>query len=315
MTILRSLDNLPEPFRHGAVAIGNFDGVHRGHARIIARLIQEAKAAGGPAVVFTFDPHPVEILRPDRAPVPLTTAERKAELLAELGADAVIAYPTDEAFLKLEPRQFFDWIVRERLDARALVEGPNFYFGHDRRGTIELLRQFCREAGLRLEIVEPVEIEGQIVSSSRVRALVKGGAVDQARRMLTQPYRIRGTVIHGAGRGAKLGYPTANLAAVRTAIPGEGIYAGRARPDGVWRPAAISIGPNPTFDEGGLKIEAFLIDYHGSLYDRPLDVEFLARLRGVERFSSVEQLLAQMNRDVAATREIAEEYTEKTNAE
>ena len=308
MQLIRSLDNLPEALRHGAVAIGNFDGVHLGHAQIVRRLVSRAQQAGGPAVIFTMDPHPARLLRPREAPPPLTWIDRKAELLAELGADAVIAYPTDEAFLNLDARRFFDRWIRRQLDARAVVEGRNFFFGRGRQGNVELLGELCRESGVVLEVVEPVEVDGQIVSSSGVRSLVAAGDVDRVRRMLTRPYRLRGTVIHGAGRGAGLGYPTANLAAVSTVLPAEGIYAGRSEVDGSVWPAAISIGPNPTFDEGRLKIEAHLIGYRGDLYDRAVEVDLLSRLREVERFASVEQLLGQMERDVAAAQAIAAGY-------
>lgn len=284
------------------MTIGNFDGVHLGHARLVERLKARAAAVGGPALVFTFDPHPVRILRPDRAPPPLTWTDRKAELLAALGVDAVVAFPTDAAFLRLGPREFFDRIVRGALEARAIVEGANFFFGRDRQGNVELLQQLCREAGMLFEIVEPVVIDGQVVSSSRVRNLVAEGRVEEANRLLTRPYCIRGRIVHGAGRGARLGYPTANLGEVTTLLPAEGIYAGRARLDGLWRPAAVSLGPNPTFGEGGLKVEAHLLDFGGDLYDRWMELDFLARLRGIVRFSSVDELLAEMQRDVATTR-------------
>jgi riboflavin kinase/FMN adenylyltransferase len=286
------------------VAIGNFDGVHLGHARIIRRLVARAGELGGPAVVFTFDPHPAKLLRPDRAPVPLTWTERKADLLAELGADAVIAYPTDAALLQLSPREFFDRIVRHKLDARAMVEGPNFFFGHDRQGDVRMLGDFCREAKIPLVVVDPVLVDDQPVSSSRVRALVSRGAVGDARQMLTWPYRIRGTVVHGAGRGRNIGFPTANLEGIDTLLPAEGIYAGRAYVDGRSWPAAISLGPNPTFDDGRLKVEAHLMDFHGALYDRTIEVDFLSRLRDIQRFPSVEELVSQMNRDLEAARGI-----------
>lgn len=302
MQILRSLESIPPSVRRGAITIGNFDGVHLGHARLVERLKVQAAAVGGPAVVFTFDPHPVRILRPDRAPPPLTWTDRKAELLDELGVDAVVAFPTDTAFLRLTPREFFDRIVRGALEARAMVEGANFFFGRDRQGDVALLEQLCREAGMRFEIVEPVAVDGQVVSSSRVRNLVSEGRVEEAGRLLTRPYCIRGRIVHGAGRGARLGYPTANLAEVATLLPAQGIYAGRARLDGLWRPAAVSLGPNPTFGEGGLKVEAYLLDFRGDLYDRWMELDFLARLRDIVRFSSVEELLAEMQRDVATTR-------------
>jgi riboflavin kinase/FMN adenylyltransferase len=253
-------------------------------------------------VVFTFDPHPVKLLRPQAAPVPLTWTERKVDLLAALGADAVIAYPTDVALLQLSPREFFDRIVRRQLDARAMVEGPNFFFGHHRQGDVKLLGELCREAEIPLAVVDPMMLDGQPVSSSRVRAMVSGGAVDDARRMLTGPYRIRGLVVHGAGRGRDLGFPTANLDNIDTLLPSEGIYAGRAYVDGQSWPAAISLGPNPTFDEGRLKVEVHLLDFHDTLYDRILEVDFLSRLRDIVRFGSVEELVSQMDRDLEATR-------------
>jgi riboflavin kinase/FMN adenylyltransferase len=308
VNLIRDLGALPDRWRAGAVAIGNCDGVHGGHARIIERLLAMRARLGGPAVVFTFDPPPAQLLRPASAPVPLTWIERKAELLSALGIDAVIAYPTDEAFLKLEPREFFDRMVRSHLGARGLVEGPNFFFGRQRQVNVELLRQYCQETGVELEIVEPVRSGGQVISSSRIRTLIAAGDVDGAGEMLTQPYRIRGQVIHGAGRGSQLGYPTANLGQVDTLLPGEGIYAGRALVDGRFWPAAISVGGNPTFDEGELKIEAYLIGYCSSLYERTIEVDFLSRLRDIERFASVASLVAQLDRDVAATLEVVNRW-------
>jgi riboflavin kinase/FMN adenylyltransferase len=304
LRLIRDLDHMPEDFRSGAVSIGNFDGVHRGHARIVERLLTRAAEVGGPAVVFTFDPHPIRILRPQHAPPPLTWTRRKAELLAELGVDLIIAYPTNEDFLRLGARQFFDQIICEVLDAQVLVEGSNFFFGRDRLGNVDTLRDFCAEACLTLDVVHPVEIDGQVVSSSRIRSLVAAGHVDQAAHMLTRPYRIRGKVIRGAGRGADLGYPTANMDHVDTLLPSQGIYAGRALADGRMWPAAMSLGPNPTFQEDVMKVEVHLLDYEGTLYDQEIEVDFLARLRDIVRFNSPDQLVAQMDRDIQATRRL-----------
>jgi riboflavin kinase/FMN adenylyltransferase len=303
--VIRDLSALPQALRGGAVAIGNFDGVHLGHARIIERLIAAARAQNGPAIVFTFDPHPVRLLRPAEAPPPLTWTERKAELLGELGVAAVIAYPTDEALLRRTAREFFDWIVCERLAARAMVEGPNFHFGRDRAGNVEVLRQFAQEKGIALEVVPPLTVDGEYVSSSRVRRLIGDGDVDAAQRMLTRPYRVRGMVTHGAGRGARIGFPTANLAAIDTLMPGLGVYAGRSR----WREttyaAAINVGPNPTFGESQHKLEVHLIGHQGPLYGEPLEVDFLARLRDIQPFDGVEALVAQLKRDIAKAEQIA----------
>jgi riboflavin kinase/FMN adenylyltransferase len=305
MKILRNLTDDIAPLRGGAVAIGNFDGVHLGHARIVAALVAQARRVGGPAIVFTFDPHPVRLLRPEQAPPPLTWTERKAELLTALGVDAMLAYPTDEPLLQLSPDDFFRKIVREALDTRALVEGPNFFFGHRRSGDIARLRTLADEAGIGLEVVEPYRLDGEIVSSSRVRQAIHEGDVDLAARMLTQPYRIRGLVTHGAGRGAKLGFPTANVDAIDTLIPAPGVYAGRGCAAGQVWPAAIHIGPNLTFGEHLLKVEVHLVGCHESLYGEPLEVDFLSRLRDIVNFPSVDALKEQMTRDVERAVEVA----------
>jgi riboflavin kinase/FMN adenylyltransferase len=303
--LLDSLNDFPESLRGGAVAIGNFDGVHLGHARLVERLRAMAQSVGGPAIVFTFDPSPTRILRPEAAPEPLIWVERKVEILTEMGVDVTVVYPTDKTLLELEAREFFDRIVRGRLAARAMVEGPNFFFGHHRSGNVDVLRRFCAEANMPFEVAEPVEVDGQIVSSSRIREVVLVGRVDEARAMLGRPYRIRGVVVAGAGRGRQLGYPTANVGQIDTLLPGEGIYAARARAEDVWYPAAVSLGPNPTFGEGGLKVEAFLIGFDAMIYQRPIEVDFLARLREIKRFASVDTLVAQMARDVERTIELA----------
>ncbi len=305
MPILRHLDELPTDARGGAVAIGNFDGVHRGHARIMEKLLARARQYDGPAVVFTFDPHPVRVLRPEKSPPPLTWTERKAELLADLGVDWVIAYPTDEALLRLSAQAFFDRIVCNSLDARAMVEGPNFYFGHNREGTIEVLHQLTEEAGVTLDIVEPVRARDGLVSSSRIRQLIQQeGAVGVAREMLCEPYRLRGIVTHGAGRGAKIGFPTANLEGIDTLLPAHGVYAALAVLDGKKLPAAVHIGPNPTFGDHATKVEVHVIDYEEPLYGKALEVDFLDRLREIQPFDSVELLVNQLRRDVAAANKV-----------
>lgn len=305
MKLIRNLDALPPAFQGGAVAIGNFDGVHLGHARIVSRLIAAAKACGGPAIVFTFDPHPVRLLRPQETPPPLTWTERKAHLLGELGVDMTIAYPTDEALLNLSANQFFNEIICERLAARGMVEGPNFVFGHGREGTIELLRRMTAEAGMTLEIVEPLKRDGEFVSSSRIRKLIAEGDVAQAATMLTRPYRLRGMVTHGMARGSKIGFPTANVDAVDTIMPAAGVYAGLGYINGEPWPAAVNLGPNPTFGEDALKLEVHLIGWQDPLYGQPLEVDFLQRLRDIRRFDSVEALTAQLQEDVSSARQIA----------
>jgi riboflavin kinase / FMN adenylyltransferase len=298
MHIIRRLDALPAAARGGAVSIGNFDGVHRGHIEIVRRLLERAADVSGPAIVFTFDPHPVRLLRPEQSPPPLTWTERKAELLAAHGVDWIVAYPTDEALLQLSAAEFFQRIVRGALDARALVEGPNFFFGHNREGTIARLGEMAAATGITLDVVPPVEIDGGLVSSSRVRQLIREGNVEQAKKLLAAPYRIRGMVTHGAGRGAKIGFPTANLGAIDTLLPAQGVYAGRAWVGSASFPAAINLGPSPTFGDTSVRIEAHLIGHNEPLYGQPLEIDFLARLRDIRPFESPQALAEQLARDV-----------------
>lgn len=303
--LLRTLDDLPPAARGGAVSIGNFDGVHRGHARLVGQLQQLALRCGGPAVVFTFDPHPSEILRPQGVPPELSWLERKTALLGELGVQWVIAYPTDQALLDLEPYEFFQRIVLRGLHARAMVEGPNFHFGKGRAGDIATLREYCEQTGVQLEIAEGQQAGDELISSSRIRRAITQGKVSQAREMLGRPHRLRGTVEQGAQRGRTIGFPTANLGQIDCLLPADGVYACRAFVNEQTYAAAVNIGPNPTFADAARKVEAHLLDFTGDIYQQPIEIDFLQQLRGVKSFDSIDALKQQLERDVASTREIA----------
>jgi riboflavin kinase/FMN adenylyltransferase len=235
----------------------------------------------------------------------LTWTERKAELLSAQGVDWVVAYPTDESLLALSAAEFFDQIICRKLAAKALVEGPNFFFGHNREGNIDRLKELTRTAEISFDVVPPVIVGDSIVSSSRVRALIQAGNVQQANDLLSAPYRIRGMVTHGAGRGAKIGFPTANLSAIDTLLPAHGVYAGQAWVDGKPYPSAINLGPSPTFGDSLVRVEIHLIDYHEALYGQPLEVDFLARLREIRPFASPAALVDQLRQDVEQAKRIA----------
>lgn len=290
-----------------AVAVGNFDGVHVGHAEIVRRLRAAADRLGVPAAALTFDPHPASVVRPGTAPVPLTSPGRRAGLLLALGLDAVLVQPVDPRFVALEAEAFYRDVLRGRLRAVTLVEGADFRFGAGRRGDVGLLAALAAADGLTLEVVEPVVVGGEAVSSSRVRSLVAAGDVAAANRLLTAAYRVSGTVVHGAHRGAGLGFPTANLAAVATLLPAAGVYAARASVAGAGGsfPAAVHVGPNASFGETAVSCEAHLIGFTGDLYGRRLDVDFLERVRDTRRFDSIDELVARMHADVARAAEIA----------
>ena len=297
----------PSAYRGGIVAIGNFDGVHRGHQSMIEVLVRRAKTEQAPAVVLTFDPHPITLLRPGHAPASLSTLPWKAQLLGECGVDCVIAYPTDEALMNLTPPQFFDRIVQDKLNARGLVEGPNFFFGRDRAGDISTLLSLCEVADVSLDVVPAVRFDDRMVSSSAVRSAITDGRIAAAVGLLGHPFRVRGMVVRGSGRGADIGFPTANLENVETLMPADGVYAGRAYDSGRSYPAAINVGSNPTFNDPTRKMEVHLVGFTGELYGQPLDVDFLARLRETLRFESVAELQLQVERDVEQARALAEE--------
>jgi riboflavin kinase/FMN adenylyltransferase len=304
--ILDEATEVPTRLRGAFLAVGNFDGVHLGHARLIERLRANADAVDAPAVALTFDPHPIAVLRPGQAPAPLVWTERKVDLLHEAGAHDVGVFRTGPWLLGLTAREFFDRVIVGRFGARGMVEGPNFAFGRDRGGDATLLDTWCHGAGLRFEQVEPTAVDGTLVSSSRVRRDLAEGRVEEAARLLGRPYRLRGVVTHGAARGAGLGFPTANLDGIDTLIPDDGVYATLAflDGDGPARPAATHIGPNATFGEQDRKVESHLIDFDGDLYGQTVELAFLARLRGTRKFEGLDDLLAQIRIDVAQAREV-----------
>jgi riboflavin kinase/FMN adenylyltransferase len=281
----------PRPRR---VAIGTFDGVHLGHREVIE----------GAETVVTFDPHPQSVVAPGSQPKLLTTLARKAELIATLGVEELVVIPFDGDFAARSAEDFVEHVLVERVQATSVSVGENFRFGHKAQGDAELLKADPR-FGTR--VVPLLEVDGEVVSSSHIRGLVSGGAVQYADQLLGAPFAVDGEVQHGDKRGRTLGYPTANLVPQPGyVVPGHGVYACRVQlPDGTVVPAATNVGVRPQFVTGrGELIEAFLIDWSGDLYGQRIRVEFLRRLRGERRFESVDALVEQMGRDVDEAREI-----------
>jgi len=308
--LIRSLRELPESARGSVVSIGNFDGVHRGHRVLLRRMTTLASQMNRPSLVFTFDPPPLRLLRPEQCPFPLTLMERRADLLGELGVDYLLAYPTNRDLLALSATEFFDELLVHQLGVSGLVEGPNFRFGKQRGGDIALLESLCNSHRIAFSIVEP-EMEGsEWVSSSMIRDWVSQGSIEHANRALVSPYRVVGNVAHGAARGRTLGFPTANLVDIPILIPAHGVYAGRIVGTGsrasiaAGLPAAVNIGPNPTFGENATKVEVHVLDFSGDLYGADLELEILSRIRDVQKFSGKDALLKQLERDLIATRQI-----------
>jgi riboflavin kinase/FMN adenylyltransferase len=249
---------------------------------------------------LTFDPPPQAILAPDR-PLgpPLTTIARRAELLGSLGVDALIAYPTDRALLSLSAVDFFEQFIVGKLRAGAMVEGPNFRFGRDRGGDTALLQELCRSAGMDCSIAQASEDQAGMISSSRVRRLLAEGDIAAANAMLTENYQLNGLVSAGARRGRELGFPTANLTQIASQVPAHGVYAGSAALNDQWLPAAINIGPNPTFDDSDAKVEVHIIGWQGTLYGERLTCSLKERIRDVMKFESLASLQQQIRQDIA----------------
>lgn len=304
------LAEVPSGWGECVATIGVFDGVHRGHQRIIGRAQQIARARGLPVVVITFDPHPDEVVRPGSHPPLLTTDRRLAGLLEDLGADALCVLPFSVEFSRLSPDEFVRAVLSERLHAAAVVVGENFRFGHKAVGDVALLTQLGEKYDFTAEGVPLLVADGVTISSSYIREELARGDVAAAARALGRPHRVEGIVVRGHMRGRGLGFPTANLETPQyTATPADGVYAGwlaRLDLDGTeaarW-PAAISVGTNPTFGGGDRTVEAYALDRDDlDLYGTHAAIEFAVRLRGTERFGSVEALVAQMRRDVDQAR-------------
>jgi riboflavin kinase / FMN adenylyltransferase len=297
------------PARAASVAVGNFDGVHRGHQALVKTAADLAGGSGGEAVVLTFAPHPAHFFAPHLAPPMIMPLERRLELLAEFGAEVVVIESFDAAFASIEAAPFVEQVLGHDLGARHVVVGYDFSFGHGRHGTPAVLATLGARLGMGVTVVPAVMADGLVCSSTKIREFVHEGRVDGASLLLGRPFEITGEVVRGAGRGRGLGIPTANLRAEGELLPRTGIYASRARLlDGsLERAAAVSIGTNPTFVPGAreITVEAYLLDFDGDLYGKRLRLELLARLREERRFASADELVAQIHRDIARTREIA----------
>jgi riboflavin kinase/FMN adenylyltransferase len=316
---LHGLDDVPAEWGRSVVTIGVFDGVHRGHQRLVDRTAELAHEFGLPTVVITFDPHPDEVVRPGTHPPLLCTPRRRAELLSGLGVDAVMMLPFTLELSRMGPDEFVQSVLVDRLHAARVVVGEDFRFGHRAKGDIALLQELGGKYDFEAEGV-PLVADGRPISSSLVRECLAVGDVESAARLLGRPHRVEGVVVRGAQRGRDLGFPTANIESLpHTAIPRDGVYAGYLncagygrlsgdssadRPDARW-PAAISIGVNPTFEGSERTVEAYVLDRDDlDLYDEHVSVDFTARLRDTLKFDSVDSLIERMREDVDRVREL-----------
>lgn len=304
MEIVRHIEGRKRAIERPVLTIGNFDGIHRGHQALLGRVVDEAKSCGGRSVVLTFEPHPLKILRPERAPRLLLTLKDKIDLLRVLGIDVLVLQRFNAAFAAMEAREFVCRYLGDLLKVHKVWIGKDLRFGKARAGRGEDLIRWGRESGFSVEVMEPVEADGIRVSSSRVRGLIEEGAVEEAGRFLGRYHFLSGRVVPGRQRGRRLGFPTANIASRTEVIPSDGIYATFLRVDGRTWPSVSSIGRNPTFGSGPRTIESYIFEYSGDLYRRTVRLFFVKRIRSEQKFSSSELLVSQIEKDVARAREI-----------
>jgi riboflavin kinase / FMN adenylyltransferase len=316
----RGQDEIPSDWGRCVLTIGVFDGVHRGHAELIARAVKSARARGIPAVLMTFDPHPMEVVFPGSHPAQLTTLARRAELAEQLGIDVFLVMPFTTDFMKLTPDRYIHELLVERLHIVEVVVGENFTFGKKAAGDVNQLRKAGERLGFAVEamslVAEHLQSETVTFSSTYIRSCVDAGDVVAAAEALGRPHRVEGVVVRGDGRGKVLGFPTANVAPpMYSAIPADGVYAawftvlGHGPVMGTVIPgeryeAAVSVGTNPTFSGRTRTVEAFVLDTAADLYGQHVAVDFVARIRGQEKFEQIDDLVKAMERDVERARAI-----------
>jgi len=302
MQIVRGLESSRPDAGPSAVALGAFDGIHLGHRAILGTAVALARQGKIRALACTFDRHPMEVLQPDRAPMPITTLEERLELIAGTGIDTTVVIPFTPAVASVEAKAFVQDVLIGTLEAREIVVGFNHRFGRGARGDAQLLESLAAPLGFRAHIVPAFLVDGVAVSSSEIRAALQRGDLPNAERLLGRPYSIRGEVVRGAGRGRTLGFPTANVKTERPLGLPAGVYVCRLLAGGRQHQAVVNVGYRPTFGETDLSVEAHVLDFAGDLYDQTVTLTFLRRLREERKFPSVDALKEQIALDVAAAR-------------
>ena len=301
MKVVNQPEDLPPNQTAPVITIGNFDGVHLGHQLLIKDLISRADAIGGTPVVFTFNPHPLQVLAPNNAPLQIQTLDQKLHTFESLGIPLVILIPFNMQLAQISARDFAEKILWERLHPKEIYVGPNFAFGHRRQGSFNLLKEIGEEKGFLTGKIHQVQFRGNRVSSTAVRQALISGQVSLARRLLARPFALSGTIVHGTGIGRKFNFPTANLQTLNELIPRSGVYVTLLSVDGLRYRGVTNIGLRPTVNknkDGDLSIEAHIFDFSQDIYGREITLEFLIRLRDESRFSGEDELVRQIEKDI-----------------
>lgn len=303
MRIVRGIKNFTERLPNPVLTLGNFDGVHLGHQAIFRKVVERAREISGTSVAFTFEPHPLKVLSPDRSPQLLNTFHGKLRLFETAGIEVVICANFTRVFADQHPEDFAREVLHKQIGVKEVYVGYDYAFGKGREGSIESLKRMGQTHGFKVGVIEPVQVDGVVVSSSTIRDLITGGRVEEGARLLGRHYTIEGEVVHGSHRGHTLGFPTANIKSANELIPAFGVYAVLARVEGRTFKGVASIGIRPTFDGGPVSMEVFLFEFSEDLYGKEMEVAFVKRLRGEEKFSDVEALVRQIQKDVQKARE------------
>lgn len=304
MNIIRGTKNIKGSIPYPVVAIGNFDGVHIGHQILFRKTAALAEANGGIPIAFTFEPHPLKILAPEKLPPLLTTFRKKMELIEECGIELVICADFTRQFSDQHPRDFANDILVERIGVKEVVVGFDYAFGRGREGTVRYLKQMGEEYNFLTHVVDPVKLKGHLVSSSYVRELIEDGEVGAASEFLGRHYSIPGPVIEGYKTGQAIGFPTANLDTSRVQIPGTGVYAVYVMHQEKKYNGVVNVGFNPTFDRDTLSVEAHIFDFDERIYGQKIEVVFVRRIRSEIKFKSAEQLVKQIQKDIQTAKTI-----------
>jgi riboflavin kinase/FMN adenylyltransferase len=304
MEVFRDIEDFRRPELKTVVTMGNFDGIHLGHQALVGNAVAEAKQLRTKSVVFTFEPHPLKLLAPERAPRMIVNHQDKMDMLQALGVDAVIVQTFDHRFASIQAEDFVRRYLLERLNLSKIWLGRDLRFGRARQGDAEDLIRWGTELGFGVGIVEPILVQGKRISSSRIRQLIEQGRVDEVQPMLGRYHFISGRVVSGHRRGRNMGFPTANLASATELLPGDGIYATILELQNRCGLSVSSVGRNPTFGEGSRTIEAFILDFAGDIYGEAVKLSFVQRIREERMFAQIEDLVSQMREDVQAARAI-----------
>jgi len=308
MILITDLSKIDKKFNGSIITLGNFDGLHLGHQELIRKIILRAGETGGLSMVVTFRPHPLKILAPEKCPPLISIYEEKIQLLEKLGIDVLVKIPFTLDFSAMEPRDFVKNILVDLLGAKEIFVGYNYRFGKGRKGNILMLRDLGNELGFIVREVEQVSLNGEVISSTRIRQLLINGEVEHAARLLGRPYALCGIVVKGDGRGKGLGFPTANIVSRHSIIPSDGVYAVRLFVRDKYYDGIVNIGMRPTFDAKSMAIEVHIFDFNEDIYGEELTVYFAGKIRDERKFGSAVALINQINADINSAKALLSKH-------